>query len=60
MAVGEYKSNKDPCKTMGPAKVKTRSTEDFIKKHEREPKLPESKRIVFFRHVLLSNCKLTV
>ncbi len=39
----ETKANKDASKTMGPAKVQTRAPNDFLRKHEKEPKLPESK-----------------
>ena len=36
-------STKYPAKTMGPAKVETRAPNDFLKKHESEPKQGESK-----------------
>jgi len=35
----ETNTHKAPNKTMGPAKVQTRPPEDFLKKHEKEPKL---------------------
>jgi len=34
--------NKAEYKTMGPAKVQTRPPNEFMKKHEKEPKLPEN------------------
>lgn len=37
----EYKSGKASYKTMGPAKVETRAPQNFVKKHEKEPKLPD-------------------
>lgn len=37
------KANKQDCKTMGPAKVQTNATTEFLKKHEKEPQLPEKK-----------------
>jgi len=37
----ESKSNRYDSKTMGPAKVKTNPTTQFLKKHEKEPQLPE-------------------
>jgi len=32
--------NKDACRTMGPAKVATRPPDCFLRKHEKEPKMP--------------------
>ena len=40
----EIKTNKTEYKTMGQAKVPTRPPDDFLKKHEKEPQLPDSKR----------------
>ncbi|XP_054479254.1 enkurin isoform X2 [Anoplopoma fimbria] len=37
----EEKSTKDAMRTMGPAKVEVPSPEKFLKKHSKEPKLPE-------------------
>jgi len=37
----EYKTNKNPSKTMGPAKVPLNEPKKFMKKHEKEPKLPD-------------------
>ena len=45
----EYKSGKASYKTMGPAKVETRAPQNFVKKHEKEPKLPDSK--LFLREI---------
>jgi len=38
----EKKLTKDAMKTMGPAKVEVPSPERFLKKHSKEPKLPQS------------------
>ncbi|CAH1789662.1 unnamed protein product [Owenia fusiformis] len=38
---GEYKSNRNDYKTMGQAKVPTRRQDNFLKKHEKEPVLPD-------------------
>ncbi|NXW61767.1 ENKUR protein, partial [Eurystomus gularis] len=40
----EAEKNKAQCKTMGPAKVALPSPEDFLRKHSKEPKLPERKK----------------
>ncbi|KAG7231246.1 hypothetical protein INR49_012077 [Caranx melampygus] len=40
----ESKSNKDAMRTMGPAKVKLPSPDKYLKKHAKEPKLPEKAR----------------
>jgi hypothetical protein len=40
MVVDEFHSNKNANKTLGPAKVETRPPDLFLKKHEKEPKLP--------------------
>lgn len=37
----EYTTNKGNSKTMGPAKVETRAPDNFVKKHEKEPRLPD-------------------
>uniref|UniRef100_A0A3Q0QZD0 Enkurin, TRPC channel interacting protein n=1 Tax=Amphilophus citrinellus TaxID=61819 RepID=A0A3Q0QZD0_AMPCI len=37
----EKKLIKEPIRTMGPARVELPSTENFLKKHSKEPKLPE-------------------
>lgn len=37
----EYTKTKADYKTMGPAKVQTRATNEFLKKHEKEPALPD-------------------
>jgi len=37
----ESKSNRHECKTMGPAKVHTKAPVEFLKKHEKEPVMPE-------------------
>jgi len=37
----ESKSNRHECKTMGPAKVHTNAPVEFLKKHEKEPVLPD-------------------
>jgi len=37
----EYTKEKADYKTMGPAKVQTRQPQEFLKKHEHEPQLPE-------------------
>ena len=39
----DYTTNKAAYKTMGQAKVPTRAPDDYMKKREREPVLPESK-----------------
>jgi len=39
-AIDDYRANKSLNKTLGPAKVETRPPELFLKKHEREQKLP--------------------
>lgn len=39
----ETKSNKQAMRTMGPAKVELPSPENYLKKHSKEPKLPDSK-----------------
>lgn len=38
----EYKSTKDTMRTMGPAKVEVPLPDKYLKKHSKEPKLPES------------------
>lgn len=38
----EKKVNKSPQKTMGPAKVDVPLATNFLQKHSKEPKLPES------------------
>lgn len=38
----ENKSTKDAMRTMGPADVEVPSPENYLKKHSKEPKLPES------------------
>ncbi|XP_067434461.1 enkurin [Thunnus thynnus] len=43
MVVLEEKLSKDTMKTMGPAKVEVPSPEKYLKKHSKEPKLPEKK-----------------
>lgn len=48
----EKKLTKDAMKTMGPAKVEVPSPEKYLKKHSKEPKLPESE---FFDR-LLNQC----
>jgi len=42
----EVTKTKAEYKTMGPAKVQTRPPNEFLKKHEKEPKLPESQYIL--------------
>ena len=42
----EYTKQKVDHKTMGQAKVPVRQPESFMKKHEREPVLPDSKKIL--------------
>ncbi|XP_074659062.1 enkurin-like [Tubulanus polymorphus] len=42
LAKDEYNANKGSYKTMGPAKVDCPTTDQFLKKHEKEPRLPES------------------
>ncbi|XP_036935029.1 enkurin [Acanthopagrus latus] len=37
----EYKSTKDAMRTMGPAKVEVPLPDKYLKKHSKEPKLPE-------------------
>lgn len=39
----EYTSNKASHRTMGQAKVPAPTTDSFLKKHSKEPKLPDSK-----------------
>ncbi|XP_071751608.1 enkurin isoform X1 [Centroberyx gerrardi] len=39
----EKKSNKDAMRTMGPAKAEVPSPEKYLRKHSKEPKLPEKK-----------------
>ncbi|KAF7708991.1 hypothetical protein HF521_018048 [Silurus meridionalis] len=39
----EQKLNKASHRTMGPAKVEVSSPDKFLKKHSKEPKLPEKK-----------------
>lgn len=41
----ETKSNKDAMRTMGPAKVEVPSPDKYLKKHSKEPKVPESESI---------------
>ena len=48
-------SQKYASKTMGPAKVDTRAPNDFLKKHEMEPKPGESK---YFNELVLYLSKL--
>ncbi|KAM3850066.1 enkurin-like [Diretmus argenteus] len=43
-AVHENKSNKDAMRTMGPANAKVPSPEKYLRKHSKEPKLPEKKQ----------------
>jgi len=38
---GEYASGRAGAKTMGPAKVAVPQTTDYLKKHEKEPQLPQ-------------------
>jgi len=38
--IDDYRANKSLNKTLGPAKVETRPPELFLRKHEKEPKLP--------------------
>lgn len=38
----EKKLTKDAMRTMGPAKVEVPSPDKYLKKHAKEPKLPES------------------
>lgn len=38
----EHKATKDAMRTMGPAKVEVPLPDKFLKKHSKEPKLPES------------------
>ncbi|XP_013860808.1 enkurin [Austrofundulus limnaeus] len=40
--VVESKLNKDSKRTMGPAKVETTSPDKYLKKHSKEPRLPEN------------------
>uniref|UniRef100_A0A668A0T0 Enkurin, TRPC channel interacting protein n=1 Tax=Myripristis murdjan TaxID=586833 RepID=A0A668A0T0_9TELE len=40
--VQEKKSNKDLMRTMGPAKAEMPSPEKYLRKHSKEPKLPET------------------
>lgn len=39
--------NKGEYRTMGPAKVTTKAPNDFLKKHEKEPQIPEKKRFEY-------------
>ncbi|XP_064648121.1 enkurin-like [Lineus longissimus] len=41
MVTDEDKSNKAAYKTMGPAKVPIQTTDQYLKKHEKEPQLPQ-------------------
>ncbi|KAJ8396791.1 hypothetical protein AAFF_G00013900 [Aldrovandia affinis] len=43
----EKQSNKAAYRTMGPAKVEIPSPEKFLRKHSKEPKLPEKKSFVY-------------
>ena len=38
----ENKSTKDARRTMGPAKVEVSPPENYLKKHSKQPKIPES------------------
>ncbi|XP_078147601.1 enkurin isoform X2 [Centroberyx gerrardi] len=49
----EKKSNKDAMRTMGPAKAEVPSPEKYLRKHSKEPKLPESEP-----HILLKSISL--
>lgn len=50
--VHETKSNKDAMRTMGPVKLEVPSPDKYLKKHSKEPKLPESE----FTYRLLDKC----
>lgn len=43
----DYFSNKDGHKTMGQAKVPVPTTENFLKKHSKEPKLPDKREFKY-------------
>lgn len=45
----EEKVTKRPAKTMGPAEVAKPQPDRFLKKHEKEPKLPASEWIIYLR-----------
>jgi len=47
--------NKAEHRTMGPAKVQTKPPDQFLKKHEKDPKMPQSK----FNRIYVC-CLLTV
>lgn len=49
----ERKLVKEPIRTMGPARVELPSPENFLKKHSKEPKLPERE---FICHTVLLAC----
>jgi len=39
--------NKAAYRTMGPAKVQTKPPDQFLKKHEKDPKMPQSELSIF-------------
>uniref|UniRef100_A0A3Q3VTL0 Enkurin domain-containing protein n=1 Tax=Mola mola TaxID=94237 RepID=A0A3Q3VTL0_MOLML len=41
----ETKANKDPMRTMGPAKVEVPSPDKYLKKHSKEPRSPDKMQI---------------
>lgn len=43
----ESRSDKHACKTMGPAKVQTNAPQEFLKKHEKEPQLPDKTKFQY-------------
>jgi len=42
----EAVKNKAAHRTMGPAKVQTKPPDQFLKKHEKDPKMPQSKLLI--------------
>ena len=44
----EYSSNRADHRTMGQAKVPVPTTENFLKKHSKEPQLPDSEHIFIY------------
>lgn len=58
IVVHERKSVKDDMRTMGPAKVEVPSPDKYLKKHSKEPKLPESEFCVYTLFCILELCHL--
>lgn len=51
----EYFTYKGDHKTMGQAKVPVPTTDNFLKKHSKEPRLPDSKYYIVCRCVTAKN-----